>query len=180
MARETLSHGRELGLAIALRAHGQALQSLPACHHRVRFRLLIILTLYLRVHNCVYFFFHSSRCMVLDNSYLSCFQLEGPQRIINVCLSKLTLPFTVSTINSDRYPVPPSGCHGFRETINLFCSSPLSKKEEETRASGRLPNITRSVLGPLRILWGPNRQVSVLQFNSLHSTMNRIMTETGH
>ncbi|BHF65938.1 Ubiquitin-protein ligase E3A [Sparganum proliferum] len=98
-----------------------------------------------------------SRCLLFDHGYLNCFQLAGTVHLLKRCLSAVTLPFHVSAVSTD-LPRAPACPGGFLETVNLFCLGPASAEEHGASSSHRLPNITRPILGPVRILWGPGQK----------------------
>ncbi|KAM7536965.1 hypothetical protein Aperf_G00000065612 [Anoplocephala perfoliata] len=93
----------------------------------------------------------TDRCMLVDHGYLNCFAITGSLDLINRCLGETTLPFYVSSVTID---LPDdSTAIGFHETVNLLCCEPMQCRPPIGIA--RLPNISRAVLGPLRILRGP-------------------------
>ena len=117
----------------------------------IKFEILFI-NLY-DINPCACFFL--SRCMLLDHGYLSCFAVSGPLHLINRCISETTLPFFVSSINID-LPADVHTSTGFHESVGLLCLE--AKSVQRSTGVAQLPNISRPILGPVRILRGPTRQ----------------------
>nr|CDS26716.1 ribonucleases P:MRP protein subunit POP1 [Hymenolepis microstoma] len=116
----------------------------------------------------------TDRCMLIDQGYLNCFALTGPVDVLNRCIEETTLPYYVSSI-SPNYPDDASQSPGFQETVRLLCREAIQPRAPIGIA--RLPNISRPILGPLRILKGPVRQFENGKHHStvwfwLHPTMS--------
>ncbi|KAH9283676.1 Ribonucleases P/MRP protein subunit POP1 [Echinococcus granulosus] len=97
----------------------------------------------------------TDRCMLLDHGYLSCFSVSGPFNLLRLCVAETTLPFFVSSIGID-LPSDASPSTGFHESVGLLCSEAMPTQQPMGVAS--LPNISRSILGPVRILWSATIQ----------------------
>ncbi|VDM16282.1 unnamed protein product [Hydatigera taeniaeformis] len=97
----------------------------------------------------------TDRCMLLDHGYLSCFSLSGACNLLKICVEETTLPFFVSCIGID-LPSDASSSTSFHESVGLLCSEAIPT--QRLMGVARLPNISRSILGPVRILWGPASQ----------------------
>lgn len=89
--------------------------------------------------------------MLIDHGYLNCFALTGSLYLLNRCLGETTLPFYVSSVTLS--PPDDITAISFRETVELLCCEPMQPRSPIGIA--RLPNISRPILGPLRILRGP-------------------------
>lgn len=94
--------------------------------------------------------------MLIDHGYLNCFALTGPLDILNRCIDETTLPYYVSSVSINLPDdTPPST--GFQETVRLLCREAI--QPQAPIGIARLPNISRPILGPLRILRGPVHQL---------------------
>uniref|UniRef100_A0A5K3EKB0 HECT domain-containing protein n=1 Tax=Mesocestoides corti TaxID=53468 RepID=A0A5K3EKB0_MESCO len=103
----------------------------------------------------------TDRCFMLDLGYMNSFSISGSLGLLKQCLSEVTLPFYVSSVTPDASSE--STLPGFHETVALFCCEAAQNRQPTGVAS--LPNISRPILGPVRILWGP-----VIQQNEAEPT----------
>lgn len=111
--------------------------------------------------------------MLLDHGYLSCFSVSGPLNLLRLCVAETTLPFFVSSVGID-LPSDASPCTSFHESIGLLCSKAVPT--QRPMGVARLPNISRSILGPVRILWSPTSQHVSIMYT--HSLMISVTPET--
>ncbi|KAL5109894.1 Ribonuclease P/MRP protein subunit POP1 [Taenia crassiceps] len=116
----------------------------------------------------------TDRCMLLDHGYLSCFSVSGSFDLLRLCVAETTLPFFVSSVgiglSSDASPST-----SFHESVGLLCSKAMPTQQPIGVA--RLSNVSRSILGPVRILWSPTIQHDDGQWRStlwfwLHPSMS--------
>ncbi|VDK23408.1 unnamed protein product [Taenia asiatica] len=97
----------------------------------------------------------TDQCMLLDHGYLSCFSVSGPFNLLKLCVAETTLPFFVSSVGID-LPSDASPSNSFHESVGLLCSEAMPT--QRPMGIARLPNVSRSILGPVRILWSPTSQ----------------------